>query len=235
MTTVPAPPSLELLSAALYLSPWSQRALATIAILVAAAAVLIGLRWAKAALLNRLVHHRNSIKPIRLRNLQLLSPLQRFELLRNSLALAHLIFALLVIAVALLAVTVELPVSRGYVLMFLGWIWEPLRRISLGIVGYLPEFLSILVILFVLRVALRVVKFVFDHAERGNLSLEPWVHREVARPTGTLVRSLLIVLALFFVVPLLPGIGTSAAQGLTVIIGLMVSFGSTTTVGNLVA
>jgi hypothetical protein len=175
MTTVPALSSFELLSTALYLSPWGQRALATTAILLAAAAALIGLRWAKAGLLNRLVHQRDSIKPIRFRNLQLLSPLQRFELVRNSVALAHLIFSLLVIAGALLAVTVELPVSRGYVLMFFGWIWEPLRRISLGIVGYLPEFLSILVILFVLRVALRVVKFVFDHAERGNLSLEPWV------------------------------------------------------------
>jgi small-conductance mechanosensitive channel len=235
MTTVPALSSFELLSAALYLSPWRQRALATTTILLAAAAALIGLRWAKAGLLNRLVHQRDSIKPIRFRNLQLLSPLQRFELVRNSLTLAHLIFSMLVIAGALLAVTVELPVSRGYVLMFFGWIWEPLRRISLGIVGYLPEFLSILVILFVLRVALRVVKFVFDHAERGNLSLEPWVHREVARPTGTIVRSVLVVLAMFFVVPLLPGIGTAAAQGLTVVLGLMVSFGSTTTVGNLVA
>jgi hypothetical protein len=103
MTTVPALPSFELLSAALYLSPWSQRALATTTILLAAAAALIGLRWAKAGLLNRLVHQRESIKPIRFRNLQLLSPLQRFELMRNSLALAHIIFALLVIAGALLA------------------------------------------------------------------------------------------------------------------------------------
>src|SRR4029450_12472257 len=180
MTTVPALSSFELLSTALYLSPWGQRALATTAILLAAAAALIGLRWAKAGLLNRLVHQRDSIKPIRFRNLQLLSPLQRFELVRNSLALAHLIFSLLVIAGALLAVTVELPVSRGYVLMFLSWIWEPLRRITLGIVGYLPEFLSVLVILFVLRVALRVVKFVFDHAERGNLHIEHSVHCEVA-------------------------------------------------------
>jgi small-conductance mechanosensitive channel len=119
--------------------------------------------------------------------------------------------------------------------LFLQWIWRPLRDIVLGVIGYLPDLVTILVILFVLRIALRAVKFIFEQAERGTLSLEPWIHREVARPTGQILRGILVVLALFFIVPLLPGMGTRAAQGISVILGLMVTFGSTTTVGNLVA
>ena len=40
---------------------------------------------------------------------------------------------------------------------------------------------------------------------------------------------------MFFIAPLIPGTGTTAAQGITVLLGLMISFGSTSTVGNIIA
>ena len=173
--------------------------------------------------------------PVKLRTLEILSARQKFEFYRRGLTTIHIVLLLLVISATLLAVTAEVPAARGYVVVFLNWIWQPLRAIVFGVIGYLPDLFTILVIVFVLRVALRAVKFIFYQAERGTLSLEPWIHREVARPTGQILRGVLVVLALFFIVPLLPGMGTRAAQGISVIVGLMVPFGSTTTVGNLVA
>ena len=230
-----ASPVSQFLGASLLPNLWDERILLTAGIIVLAFALLAGISWAKRRLLQALENHHHKLRPIRLRTLEVLSARQQFGLLKRSVIGGHLGAGLLIIAAALLGASSEFPSTRRYVLIFLNWIWQPLRNIIFGVVGYLPELVTILVILFVLRVALRAVKFVFNQAERGTLSLEPWVHREVARPTGQIIRGLLVVLALFFIVPMLPGMGTSAAQGITVILGLMVTFGSTTTVGNLVA
>ncbi|HUI53250.1 MAG TPA: mechanosensitive ion channel domain-containing protein [Terriglobales bacterium] len=214
---------------------WSERILFTAGIVLLAFGLLAALIWAKSRLLHLLEQVRHDLRPIKLRTLEILSARQKFVFFKRCVIGAHLGAALLVIAAALLGVSSEFPSTRGYVIVFLSWIWQPLRNIIFGVAGYLPELITILVILFVLRVALRAVRFIFNQADRGTLSLEPWVHREVARPTGQIIRGLLVVLAMFFIVPMLPGMGTSAAQGISVILGLMVTFGSTTTVGNLVA
>jgi small-conductance mechanosensitive channel len=223
------------LPALFLLSPWEDRVLLTTGIALFALALLIGLTWGKRRLLQKLEERQPAMRPVKLRTLEVLSAWQKFMMYRRSLTVAYIGAALIVISGALLGISAEFPVTRRYVVMFLNWIWQPLRDIVFGVIGFLPDLFTILVILFVLRVALRAVKFVFYQAERGRLSLEPWIHRDVARPTGQILRGLLVVLALFFIVPLLPGMGTRAAQGITVMVGLMVTFGSTTTVGNLVA
>ena len=108
-------------------------------------------------------------------------------------------------------------------------------NIRKGIIGYLPNLFYILVIAVVTRVIIRAIGFIFDQAHRGAISLEPWIHADVARPTSQIIKAVLIILAIFFIAPLIPGTGSTAARGISVILGLMVSFGSTSTVGNLIA
>jgi small-conductance mechanosensitive channel len=79
------------------------------------------------------------------------------------------------------------------------------------------------------------IEYVFGAAERGLISLEPWIHRDVARPTGLIIKVTVVVVTLFFIAPLIPGTGSTAARGISLILGLMISFGSTSTVGNFVA
>lgn len=136
---------------------------------------------------------------------------------------------------ALLLIFAQIPETRGYVYQVFLWLWNPFLNILKGIVSYLPNLFYILVIVAVTRVALRAITFVFDQAHRGVISLEPWVHGDVARPTAQIIKAVIIVLALFFIAPLIPGTGSTAARGITVILGLMVSFGSSSTVGNLIA
>ena len=218
-----ASPDLQILEGSFLHNLWDERILLTAGIILLAFGLLFGLAWAKRRLLHLLEERRRDLRPIKLRTLEILSARQKFNFFPRCVTGSRFAAALLVIAAALLGVSSEFPATRRYVVVFLNWIWQPLRNIVLGVIGYMPELVTILVILFVLRVALRAVKFVFNQAERGTLSLEPWVHREVARPTGQIIRGLLVVLAMFFIVPMLPGMGTSAAQGITVILGLMVT------------
>jgi small-conductance mechanosensitive channel len=178
---------------------------------------------------------RTHVPKIHLRGLILLSAEQLYGGLVRALWLVYA-GALIVVAVGtLLLVFEQIPATQQYARQVLLWIWNPLVKIFWGAVGYLPNLFYILVIIAVTRLAIRGLSFIFDRAEHGVISLEPWIHQDVARPTRQILRAILIVLALFFIAPLIPGTGTTAAQGITVLLGLMISFGSTSTVGNIIA
>ena len=42
------------------------------------------------------------------------------------------------------------------------------------------------------------VNYVFSAADRGLISLEPWIHQDVARPTGLIIRVVIVVVTLFY-------------------------------------
>jgi small-conductance mechanosensitive channel len=172
---------------------------------------------------------------VRFRGLVLLSAEHLYKAIVRALWLVYVGAQIVVAASMLLLVFEQIPATQQYARQVWLWIWNPLEKIFWGVVGYLPNLFYILVIIAVTRLVIRGLSFVFKQAERGVISLEPWIHRDVARPTSQIMKAILIVLALFFIAPLIPGTGTSAAQGITVLLGLMVSFGSTSTVGNIIA
>ncbi len=155
--------------------------------------------------------------------------------LSRALWIGYGLGLLLVVTTVLLLVFGQFPSTSEYARVVFLWIWNPLVDIVRGVVHYLPNLFYILVIILVTRVIVRAVGFIFEQAHRGVISLEPWVHRDVARPTSQILKAIAVVLALFFIAPLIPGTGSTAAKGISVILGLMVSFGSTSTVGNLIA
>ena len=214
---------------------WWPRSLMTLLIVFVAFCALLLLKRLRLRLFPALAAQRNRILPVRFRGLELIS---KEPLYRTIERLGWVIYGLLVLIVmsaALLLIFGQFPATRGYVYQVLVWIWQPLVRIFSGFVNYLPNLFYILVIAVVTRVVIRVVNFVFERAHRGVISLEPWIQQDVARPTSQIFKAVLIVLALFFIAPLIPGTGSTAARGISVILGLMVSFGSTSTVGNIIA
>ncbi len=182
-----------------------------------------------------LAKRRDRIPTVRFRGLELVSAERIYSGTSTLVVLVSLGVSLLLILAALLLIFGQFPATRGYAYQVFLWLWQPLVNIGKGILDYLPHLFYILVIAVVARVILRGITYVFEQAHRGAISLEPWVHSDVARPTSQIVKAILIVLALFFIAPLIPGTGSTAARGISVILGLMVSFGSTSTVGNLIA
>ena len=207
------------------------------AAIVLVLAVLAGLlvRRGRNALRRWLEVRRERIPTLHFRGLELISRKSMYEGLGHLLTILSLALLLVIVAGALLLIFEQVPATESYARQVFLWIWNPLAVIFWGVVGYLPNLFYILVIVFVTRFVMRGVGFVFEQANRGVISLEPWVHRDVARPTAQILKAVLIVLALFFIAPLIPGTGTSAAQAITVLLGLTVSLGSTSTVGNAIA
>jgi small-conductance mechanosensitive channel len=212
-----------------------RRLLITVAVVLAAFLALLALQRGQKKLAGFLESRRQRIPRVRFRGLELTSSETIFQVLKRALSLLYGASLLLVFASALLLVFGQFPSTRGYAGQVWLWIWNPLVHIWRGILDYLPNLFYILVILVVARAITRALSFIAEQTERGVISLEPWIHQDVVRPTRQILKGIIIVITLFFIAPLIPGTGSTAAQGVSVIIGLMVSFGSTSTIGNLIA
>jgi small-conductance mechanosensitive channel len=104
------------------------------------------------------------------------------------------------------------------------------RQIVLAILGALPGVAFAVVIFFLARLVIRFAGAFFDRVEQGSLSLT-WLDHDTARPTRKIFSIVVWVFALAMAYPFLPGAGTEAFKGLSVIIGLMVSLGGASVIG----
>ena len=104
------------------------------------------------------------------------------------------------------------------------------RQIVLAILGALPGLAFAVVIFFLARLLIRIARAFFDRVEHGSLSLT-WLDRDTARPTRRIFAFVVWVFALAMAYPYLPGAQTEAFKGLSVLVGLMVSLGGASVIG----
>jgi small-conductance mechanosensitive channel len=94
----------------------------------------------------------------------------------------------------------------------------------------LPDLVSIAIILIIARLAINWLRSLFDAIAVGRLSL-PGVHPETAPATRRIVIVMVWLFAGAAIYPHLPGSGTDAFKGLSVLAGVLVTFGSSGIVG----
>jgi small-conductance mechanosensitive channel len=111
---------------------------------------------------------------------------------------------------------------------------DPLRMLGVGFLEYLPNLFFLLVLFFVTRFAIRLLRYVFKEIERGTITL-PGFYPDWAFPTFKIVRVLVIAFALVVAFPYIPGSNSPAFQGISIFLGVLFSLGSTSAVANAVA
>jgi small-conductance mechanosensitive channel len=93
-----------------------------------------------------------------------------------------------------------------------------------------PNLLVALLIFLIAKFIIDLLKTVFERVEQGKLQLA-WLDQDTVCPTRRLVSAGIWLFALVMAYPYLPGSGTEAFKGLSVLIGLMVSLGASSLVG----
>ena len=124
------------------------------------------------------------------------------------------------------------PSTRGWANALAAYTLIPLKTIFAGFLSSLPNILVIIVILVVARVALKALRTLFTGASEGSVAL-PGVHRHWAMSTYKIIRLAVIALVMVVIYPYIPGAESPAFKGLTLFTGALVTFGASTTVGNL--
>ena len=115
----------------------------------------------------------------------------------------------------------------GFVRQLAGWL-------ASGVMDALPGLLTVAVVMLVARAAQEVLGTFLRHVQTGRLRV-PFLHPETVEATRRVVNLLLWGLALAAAYPYLPGAQTEAFKGLSVLLGLMITLGSTGVVTQLMS
>jgi small-conductance mechanosensitive channel len=117
------------------------------------------------------------------------------------------------------------PYTRAWGESMRGFLLTTAENLGLGIAHAVPGLFTVAVIFFIARIAARLIGFWFSAIERGQLTPR-WIYPETAQPTRRLLTWLLWVFTIVVAYPYLPGSQTDAFKGVTVFVGLIVTFGS---------
>ena len=106
------------------------------------------------------------------------------------------------------------------------------RAFGAGAIRQIPDLLVVVLIVLLTRFLVRLAGVLFDAVENGRIKVAPAV-AETTKPTRRIATAVLWIFALIMAYPYLPGSGTEAFKGVSVVVGIMVSLGSTTIVGQI--
>jgi small-conductance mechanosensitive channel len=126
------------------------------------------------------------------------------------------------------------PATRGIAHHLLGMLLEPLAVMGHGLVNFLPDLFFLAILAVVTRYALRIMRPFFAAVARGRVTLEGF-DADWAWPTYKILRLLVIAFAVVVAYPYIPGSETAAFKGVTLFLGVIFSFGSTSILSNVVA
>ncbi len=174
------------------------------------------------------------IPPIKIQRVELLSANQ---IALGITALARGLRFVATLALGYVWVTAVLGVfhwTRGISAQLLGAVLKTLNAIGLAFVTFVPNVISIIVIIFVTRYIIKLIALVFTGMERGAISFKEF-RREWTRPTFKIVRFLVIVFAAIAIFPYIPGSQSDAFRGVSVFLGVLFTFGSAGAVSNIIA
>lgn len=174
------------------------------------------------------------IRPLRIQRLELVSAAQATELVLFTARVLRIAVIVVLVYVFLPSVFSFFPGTRGLANTLFGWTLGPLGRAWNAAVAYLPNLFTIAVLVVVFYYILKFIHLLFTGLRRGSLSL-PGFYRDWAMPTYKIVRFLVIVFAAIVIFPYLPGSQTPAFRGISIFLGVLISFGSSSAIANVVA
>ena len=99
-----------------------------------------------------------------------------------------------------------------------------------AILRTLPDLAMIVVIVVIARGVAGIVKGFFGGVESGKIKA-PWIEVQAARATSRLVTIIIWLFAVVMIYPYIPGSNSDAFKGVSVFIGVLVSLGSSSVIG----
>lgn len=147
--------------------------------------------------------------------------------------LRWLVFLLLLIS-TFLAIFYLLPWTKEISIAILASVMRPFNNIVQSLWHYVPNLITIIVILIVTRLIIKLFKFIKHELEMGTLRI-PGFYPDWALPTFNIFRVLIIIFTIVAIWPYLPGSGSQVFQGVSVFFGLVFSLTSVSALSNFMA
>jgi len=126
------------------------------------------------------------------------------------------------------------PWTRPVALVLFQLILDPLTSLWHGFVSALPDLAFLVVLWFVVRYLLNLMRAFFDGVGAGRIRLQNF-EADWAEPTFKILRIVAIAFALVIAYPYIPGSSSDAFKGVSVFVGVLLSLGSSSLIANAIA
>ncbi len=126
------------------------------------------------------------------------------------------------------------PQTEKLALRIFLYIIEPIKMVLKSIVEYIPNLFIILVIWYCVKYIIKGIHYIAREIEDEKLKIAGF-YPDWAQPTFNIIRFLLYAFMIAMIYPYLPGSNSGVFQGISVFVGLIISLGSSTVIGNIIA
>ncbi len=157
-----------------------------------------------------------------------------WTVLRSALRTVRIILVLILVFFYIELVLSLFPWTRSYSVPMLDLVLTPLRSIGIAVLDYLPKLVFLIILFFVTRYALNLLRVFFLGVQRGKITFigfEP----DWALPIYKLARLAVIAFTIVVAYPYIPGSESPAFKGVSLFLGIVFSLGSSSSISNIVS
>lgn len=176
----------------------------------------------------------NKLKSITVRDYEFLNTHRQGRILiflNNILRYLVLLIQLMFSVPMLFAI---FPQTENLAMRLFTYIIEPIKMVIKSVVEYIPNLFIIIVIYYCIKYIIKGIQYIANEIESEKLKITGF-YPDWAQPTFNIIRFLLYAFMIAMIYPYLPGSDSGVFQGISVFVGLIISLGSSTVIGNIIA
>ncbi|WP_316811190.1 mechanosensitive ion channel family protein [Pedobacter heparinus] len=171
---------------------------------------------------------------LKIKNYELINRQNELLLISKFLGLIKLIVIIVLVYLTLPIVFRLFPWTKPWSDSLIGFILNPLKNIFSAIIDFIPSLITIAVIVIVFHYLKKAIKFLSDEIAAEKLKINGF-YPDWAKPTFNIVRIVLNAFMVVVIWPFIPGSNSEIFKGVSVFLGLLISFGSSSAISNGVA
>jgi small-conductance mechanosensitive channel len=171
---------------------------------------------------------------IRIQNFEILRTEQVSGFLLGLIRTIRLLTLLLLIYLYVQFVLSSFPWTQPFSGELLRYLLVPLKTMGVGLIGYIPNLIFLVVLVFVTHYVLKFMRLFAQEVEKGSIVFSGF-YPEWAKPTYKIARFAVIAFAAVVAFPYFPGSESPAFKGISIFLGVLLSLGSSSTVSNMIA
>jgi small-conductance mechanosensitive channel len=190
-----------------------------------------GFRSLDGLVLQRLKVH---LKALEAQSARFIRAQQVAKILRGVIRAIYFLLVLLILYFYLNFVLGLYPWTRPFAAWLFDLILTPLRSMGASVLASIPDLVFLVILYFITRYILRMIRAFFANIDSGVIHLASF-EREWAWPTYRILRVLVVVFPVVVAYPYIPGSESAAFKGISLLIGLIVSIGSSSIIANIIA
>jgi small-conductance mechanosensitive channel len=172
--------------------------------------------------------------PVKVKKIVLMDVDQMLKLSARLISILKLIVGLFQLIITIPIIFHLFESTRDIATKLFGYILTPLKQFAFGLINYIPNLFAIAIILIISRYILRTLKFFAKQIERKKLVI-PGFYPDWAGPTFNILRVLIYAFTIAFIYPYLPNSDSDVFKGISVLVGVLFSLGSSSVISNLIA